>query len=246
MHYNEVKQKLMAQFEPGKLADGEWGFINALDQDIRLVGYATNLTPEVVLEAAEHKVDFLVTHHDAWDFVYGLKAECLKLLEQHGIAHAFFHAPLDDADFGTSASLAQAVGLINCRKAVPYEGIYMAGVIGELPEPVPFEWLHESLALALGEPVRAYRNSDRLIRRVCVVTGGGQMTSDMKYAADDGSDAYVTGEYVLYSQLYARHIGMSLFIGSHTNTEILGVRSLVKRLVDGSGMSAVRLPERNY
>jgi hypothetical protein len=51
---------------------------------------------------------------------------------------------------------------------------------------------------------------------------------------------------VLYSQLYARFAGINLFIGSHTLTELPGVRSLAIRLVDGTDMTAVRLFEKNY
>jgi putative NIF3 family GTP cyclohydrolase 1 type 2 len=245
MNYADVTTRLLSQFAPDKLQPGEWGFLNEQGEDIRKIGYATNLTPEVIGEAVMYGADFIVTHHDAWDFVYGMKDACRSLLERHGIAHAFFHAPLDDADFGTGASLAAALGLINCRRAVPV-GIYTAGVVGELPEALTFMQLTSNLSGVLGEPVRAYRNNGRTVGTVCVTTGGGMMTNDMKWAAEEHCDAYVTGEYMLYSQQYARFTGMDLFIGSHTYTEIFGVKSLVERLIDGTDMTAVRLYEENY
>jgi putative NIF3 family GTP cyclohydrolase 1 type 2 len=139
-------------------------------------------------------------------FIYGMKDACRALLEKHGITHAFFHAPLDDADFGTNASLAAALKLQGCRKALP-QGVFMAGIIGELGQPADFERFEAELSSVLGEPVRSFKNNDRDIRRVCVATGGGNMTQDLKCAADSGCDAYVTGEYVLYSQQYARFAG---------------------------------------
>ena len=48
------------------------------------------------------------------------------------MTHAFFHAPLDDADFGTSASLAQALGMKGCKKVMPYREQYYGGVAGEI------------------------------------------------------------------------------------------------------------------
>ncbi len=120
----------------------------------------------------------------------------------------------------------------------------MAGIIGELGIP-RLERLSE-LSSVLGEPVRSFKNNDRDIRRVCVATGGGNMTQDLKCAADSGCDAYVTGEYVLYSQQYARFAGMDLFIGSHTNTEILGAQSLAVKLAADTGMTVVRLYEENF
>ena len=56
----------------------------------------------------------------------------------------------------------------------------------------------------------------------------------------------MTGEYVLYSQQYAQHVGMNLLVGSHTNTEILGVESLVHRIAEGTDMRLVRIQEPNY
>ena len=246
MIYCDVKNRLLSFFEPEKLeVPGEWGFLNELDRDVQKIGYATNLTPETVAEAAGHGVDMMLTHHDAWGFIYGMKDACLALLEKHGITHAFFHAPLDDADFGTNASLAGALKLRDCRQAIPYQP-YMAGIIGELRQPVGFEQFEAELSGILGEPLKAFKNNDREIRRVCVATGGGNMTQDMKCAVDGGCDAYVTGEYVLYSQQYARFAGMDLFIGSHTNTEILGIGSLAEKLAADTGMTVVRLFEENF
>ncbi len=245
MYYSDVKSRLLSMFEPEKLQPEEWGLLNERDKDIRKIGYATNLTLETVTQAALYGIDFMITHHDAWDFIYGMKEKCLQLLEKQGIAHAFFHAPLDDADFGTSASLAGALGLRDYRRTVPV-GIYTAGVVGELPKALTFEQLSSKLSGVLGEPVRAFRNNNRTISKVCITTGGGMMTNDMKWAVDEDCDAYITGEYVLYAQQYARFASMDLFIGSHTYTEILGVKSLVDRLINGTDIMAVRLFEENY
>ena len=46
----------------------------------------------------------MLTHHDAWDFVFGMQAACQDLLKQHQISCLYVHALLDDADFGTNAS----------------------------------------------------------------------------------------------------------------------------------------------
>ena len=68
----------------------------------------------------------------------------------------------------------------------------------------------------------------------------------MRIAVENGCDTYVTGEYVLYSQQYAQHVGMNLLVGSHTNTEILGVEAMAQRLARGTGLKLVRISEPNY
>ena len=110
MEYKYLKEQLLSMFDSDKLHlfPEEWGFFNEMERDIKRIGYATNLTGEIIERAREKGVDFLLTHHDSWEFIYGLKELCNKMLREAGMTHAFFHAPLDDADFGTSASLAQA------------------------------------------------------------------------------------------------------------------------------------------
>ena len=160
------------------------------------------------------------------------------------MTHAFFHAPLDDADFGTSASLAQALGMKGCKKVMPYREQYYGGVAGEI-DPTDFESFAASLSHILQENVRCHRNNDRPVCRIAVAAGGGNMTSDMRTAVELGCDTYVTGEYALYSQQYAGFCGMNLFVGSHTNTEILGVKSMAERLTCGGKIELIRIREPN-
>ena len=249
MVFQDVKAKLLSLFDSKKL-DGkmgiEWGFFNEVDKDIKKIGYSTNLTPETINEAVKNNVDLIVTHHDAWFFVFGMKEKCLLLLKENNIGHAFFHIPLDDADFGTSSSLANALNLKNNYKSIPYEEIYYAGVIGELENPIEFEQLTKDLSTILEEPIKAFKNNNNPVSKICVVTGAGNMSNDIKVAVDDNCDTYITGEYSLYSQQYAKFAGINLLVGSHTNTEILGVSQMVNRLIENTDIEVVKLTEENY
>jgi len=243
INYFDVKAKLIGLFD-GEL-DDEWGFLNESDKSINKIGYATSLTPEIIDEAAGYGVDFIITHHDAWDFVYGMKEKCKELLNKHNIIHTFVHLPLDDADFGTGSSLANALNLQNCQKAIP-EGIYLCSVIGETQTPIAFEHFSKQLTNILQESIRAYQNNNNPVHKVCITTGGGNSTKDIKSAVDYKCDTYVTGEYNLYSQQYAEFAGINLLVGSHTNTEILGVHQMVKLLVADTDIDMIRLHEENY
>ncbi len=246
MKYECLRRALTEMFDADKLraVPGEWGFFNGSDREIRRVAYATNLTGENIRRAGEEKADFLLTHHDSWEFIFGLKESCNRLLRELGIAHAFFHAPLDDAEFGTSSSLAAALGVSGCKKVMPYAAVYYGGVVGDV-RPVPLEAFSGKLEQVLGEKVRCYRNNANPVRRVAVAAGGGNMTGEMRIAVENGCDTYVTGEYVLYSQQYARHVGMNLLVGSHTNTEILGVKAMAEKLARGTELELVRIEEEN-
>jgi len=248
VNYYDVKAKLLALFEQCKLngkENNEWGFLNEADKDILKIGYATNLTPDVVSDAAKNKVDLIITHHDAWEFVFGMKETCAELLSRHNITHAWFHLPLDDASFGTASAVADALGLANHQKGNLTDG-YSCSVIGELPTPCFFEPFAEGISHILQESVRAYQNNDNPVRKVCITTGAGNSTNDIKYANENGCDTYITGEYNLYSQLYAKYVGINLLVGSHTNTEVLGVRQLVSSLTADMYIESIRLYEENY
>lgn len=84
------------------------------------------------------------------------------------------------------------------------------------------------------------------ISKICVVTGAGNMTNDIKIAVDNNCDTYVTGEYNLYSQQYSKFTGINLMVGSHTNTEIPGVFQLVNKLIENTSIEAVKLTEETY
>jgi len=52
-------------------------------EDIRRIGYCTNLTLDTVEEGRKNNVDLIITHHDAWDFIFGLKEACREKLTEY-------------------------------------------------------------------------------------------------------------------------------------------------------------------
>lgn len=227
MKPSDIQGIITGLFEREKLnhlAD-DWGFTLGT-RDVSRIGYATNLTPETVDQAIARGVDMMITHHEAWDFVYGMKEHCMTRLREHRISHCFFHLPLDDAEFGTNASLAAKLGLVGIEKSSLYCDCFYCGRVGELPIPVSLDELKAMVEGIVEEPVRAWRNNDRMVKRVGMVCGGGGETKDIKEAVDLGCNVYITGEKSLYTVQYARFASINLIIGSHTFTELPGVEGL--------------------
>lgn len=248
MKLNDLESHLISIFDTKKLKDfpGEYGFTSKGRSDIKRIGYATNLTLKTVEEAINNNIDIMLTHHDAWGFIFGLKEKCIALLAKHGISHFFAHAILDDADFGTNVSLVERLGATIVGKSNLYENVFYAGRIGEFAAPIEFSELVQRLETVLEEPVRSWQNNDRLVKRICVATGGGFMTSDVKDAVDKGCDVYITGEKVLYTLQYAEFTGINLIIGSHTFTEVFGVESLCLKIKDAfPDIEIIRLAEEH-
>ncbi|MFF2016922.1 Nif3-like dinuclear metal center hexameric protein [Paenibacillus sp. NPDC058177] len=208
----------------------EYGYNNPQSQDIIVVGFTTNLTPDVVHKAVDNKVQFIITHHDAWDFLYEVKEQCVKELIENEISHFYIHLPLDCAEFGTCNSLLQEIGISKITQQTHYEGNHEIIGIGEYNEPIAFEELVDRISTALAEDVKAWKNSNTMIKKVGIVTGAGNSTDLIRQAKEAECDVYITGEKSLYSVQYAKFAGINLIVGSHTFTEIFGVKSLVERL----------------
>lgn len=203
----------------------EYGFTNIGAEEIYKIGYCTNLTVETAKEAVKQKVNLLITHHDAWEWMTGMKEVVLKILKQSEISHFYIHLPLDDADFGNNTSILERLGFRVVDKFSNDDGMY-CGRIGELDNPIEFEELVSRIENLMEEPVRSWKNHEGKIKRIGVVTGAGFFSTDVEEAAKLGCDVYFTGEKTLYTVQYAKFININLIVGSHTFIEIFGVESL--------------------
>jgi putative NIF3 family GTP cyclohydrolase 1 type 2 len=234
---------LFKTFDEGE----EYSFYNFGPQVIRRIGYATNITPDIIRQATENKVDLILTHHDAWDFIFGMKEECHRLLKQFQISHYFVHLPLDYADFGTCNSLFHSLEINQIiQTSYHNEGRTMPGV-GVFNDLLTFDELCERVVAVLGENVKSWKNSEKLVGRLGIITGAGNSTNNILDAVKLGCDAYITGEKTLYTIQYAQYVGMNLIVGSHTFTEIFGVRSLVNQIkTKFSHLETIELTEDHF
>lgn len=221
--------KLLEQFK----VDEEFGYNNPVSiEKIIRVGFTTNLTPEVIDKAVDENVQLIITHHDTWNFIYGMKERCNMMLKEKNISHFYIHLPLDFAEFGTCNSLLKEVGVSEIIQQTHYKDNKEVIGIGQFAEPITFEELVERVSGKLGEDVKCWKNSNGLIRKVGVITGAGNSTALIKQAKESGCDVYITGEKTLYTVQYAKFIGLNQIVGSHTFTEIFGVKSLAEKLKD--------------
>ena len=227
----QLIQELNKRFRTCQKADfnKESGITHDSSRPVKRVGYCTNLTPQTVKQASIQGIDLMLTHHDAWDFIFGLKEKCRSLLEEHGISHYFNHAPLDDCEFGTNSSLVREMSWQEVKKTCETDG-YMAGVIARPPEGTNFETIAASLEKLLEEKVLAWKFHRRPITKAFIVCGAGHLTSDMQEAVEEGCDLYITGEKILYTLEYAQLHRLNLIVGSHTFIELFGVKSMAKIL----------------
>lgn len=224
---------------------GEFGYVVNSNNEIGRIGYTTNLNQIIAEKAVEMKVDAVITHHDAWDFLYELRTDVYSTLQANGISHCFIHTPLDAAEFGTTVSLVKNMGF-TIVDSFAYVEEWPCGRICECNPHLPLSTVGSQLASVTEDDVKIWVHNASDVRRIGITTGGGHMTHHIKEAADKGCDTYITGETSLYAVEYARYRGINLLVGTHTHTELLGLEGLCDRLKQHMNVEFIRIHEGRF
>lgn len=192
------------------------------------------------------KADAILVHHGYFwkgesEPVRGIKRNRLKALLSHDINLYAYHLPLDIApELGNNAQLAALLGI---EQLMPL-GVGNALSIpmwGELSEPLTgvqlSARLNERLGLdMLGRSILAVSDTGpELIRRVGLCTGGGQ--GYIELAAEQGMDAFISGEISEQTVHVAREYGLHFFAAGHHATERYGVKALGEWLTTHHGLA---------
>lgn len=201
----------------------QYGFNNYIEKKLNRIGYSVNLTPDIIKQAINNHIDLILTHHNIWEDYFELRDDCLKLLKDYEIIHFFNHLPLDSMPFGPTGALSKALGLKIVDKISKIDK-YAFGVVSELEEPITLLLLKEKLEKLFNHKVRVWENNDCLIKRIGIVAGSGSDIESLHEANILKSDVYITGEKKLKTLLYAKHIGLNFILGSHTFTELGGIK----------------------
>ena len=180
--------------------------------------------------AAAAGADFVIVHHGLfWSPTTpwtGKRHALLRLLVDHNIAVYSSHLPLDaHRRLGNNALLCQALGFRNLRPFFTEKG----HAIGwRATQRISRDELGRKLARVLGRAPILLPGGGPRCERIGVVTGGGG--GDMKIAADEGVDTFITGEGPHHTHGLAENLGLNVFYGGHYATETFGVKALAADL----------------
>ncbi|MGG5738051.1 MULTISPECIES: Nif3-like dinuclear metal center hexameric protein [Bacillus cereus group] len=231
MNITQFKEHITSLFEEhlNKYGDDEYGFTHISKEGFHKIGYTTNLTLETIEEAYRNGVDMILTHHAPWSFLFGMEEACIEKLKEYEMNHFWIHLPLDFVKFGTCTSLFNEIEIHTILEYSTYEEEELPG-IGEYKEAIPFSNLVEKLEERMEEKVKSWKNHDRPVKRIAILTGAGNNTNLIERALEKGCDTYITGEKTLYTVQHAKFKRINLIVGSHTFTEVFGVESLARKL----------------
>jgi dinuclear metal center YbgI/SA1388 family protein len=180
--------------------------------------------------AIEAKADLLIVHHGLfWSPSHpwtGKKYELLRLLLDNNLAVYSSHLPLDaHPKLGNNAQLCAALGLKHLRPFFASHG----GQIGfKARQRISRAELTTRLQHALGSRPLLIPGGAEICEHIGVVTGGAG--GELKQAAAEGVDTFITGEGPHWTYALAEELGINVLYGGHYATETFGVKALAADL----------------
>jgi putative NIF3 family GTP cyclohydrolase 1 type 2 len=136
------------------------------------------------------------------------------------------HLPLDaHPHLGNNAQLSAALGLKTLGPFFFDHGLHLGF---QATANVPRAQLAARLKLATGAETKVIPGGPQNCRRIGVVSGGAG--KEVKKAADEGVDTFVTGEGPHWTYALAEELGVNVLYGGHYATETFGVKALAARL----------------
>jgi dinuclear metal center YbgI/SA1388 family protein len=176
------------------------------------------------------KADLLIVHHGLfWNSRQpwtGNNYELLRLLAENNLAVYSSHLPLDaHPKLGNNAQLCAALGLKNLK---PFFTSHGQTIGFKAQAKISRDKLAMKLARATGVKPKLLPGGKDICERIGVVTGGAG--AELKQAAAEGVDTFITGEGPHWTFALAEDLGLNVFYAGHYATETFGVRALAAAL----------------
>lgn len=180
--------------------------------------------------AARAKADLLLVHHGLfWGPTHPWTGNILVLqrsLLENDMAVYSSHLPLDvHPRLGNNALLCAALGFKNLKPFFFDHGRHLGF---QTAVRIPRAELALRLEQATGTKPRILPGGLALCRRVGIVTGGAG--AELKKAAAEGVDTFITGEGPHWTYALAEDLGLNVLYGGHYATETFGVKALAAHL----------------
>jgi dinuclear metal center YbgI/SA1388 family protein len=180
--------------------------------------------------AVAAKADLLLVHHGLfWNKSHpwtGKKFELIKLCVEKNLAVYSSHLPLDaHPKLGNNAQLCAALGLKNLK---PFFASHGQKIGFQARQKISREELSEKIEHATGAKPKLLPGGKNVCEKIGVVTGGAG--GDLKIAAAEGVDTFITGEGPHWTFALAEELGLNVFYAGHYATETFGVQALAAEL----------------
>lgn len=194
------------------------------------IAAAVDASLATVRLAIAAKADLLLVHHGLfWSQTHpwtGKKYELLRLLLENNLAVYSSHLPLDaHPKLGNNVQLCSALGF---RKLRPFFFEHGQHLGFQTQTKIHRKELAARLQKATGVKPLLIPGGPEVCSRVGVVTGGAG--SELKRAATEGVDTFITGEGPHWTYALAEELALNILYGGHYATETFGVKALAAHL----------------
>ena len=190
---------------------------------------AVTASQDAIDAAIRENADLLLVHHgyfwkgEAYP-ITGMRGKRIKSLIQHDISLLAYHLPLDShPSLGNNAAIADLLKLERIEALDPSER-HPIGNIGYLNQPMPVEDFKKFVSETLKFDVTHLPADKNMIEKVGFCTGGAQ--DFIVKAAEQGCDAYISGEVSERTFYEAKELDVHYFACGHHATERYGVQRL--------------------
>ena len=197
--------------------------------EVRKILAAVTASQDAIDAAIRENADLLLVHHgyfwkgEAYP-ITGMRGKRIKSLIQHDISLLAYHLPLDShPSLGNNAAIADLLKLERIEALDPSER-HPIGNIGYLNQPMPVEEFKTFVSEKLKFDVTHLPADKNMIEKVGFCTGGAQ--DFIVKAAEQGCDAYISGEVSERTFYEAKELGIHYFACGHHATERYGVQRL--------------------
>ncbi len=194
------------------------------------IAAAVDASLATVRLAVEAKADLLLVHHGLfWGPSHpwtDKRYELLRTLLENDLAVYSSHLPLDlHPKLGNNIQLCKALGFKRTQPFFFDHGQYIGF---QARAEIPRARLAQQLKRVLGTSPIEIPAGPGVSRRIGIVTGGAG--AELKVAASEGVDTFITGEGPHWTYAMAEDLGVNVFYGGHYATETFGVKALAKHL----------------
>lgn len=182
---------------------------------------------QALLDAAiEQQADAILVHHGYFwkgedPVITGIKQRRIKTLLQHDLNLLAYHLPLDGhPELGNNVQIAQRLGI----NLYPRSNITDLCFGGEFAQALTIEQLLQRVQQHYQPNCLHLGDGPAQIKRIAWCSGAGQ--DYLQQAAEQGYDAFLTGEVSERTTHIAREYGIHFIAAGHHATECDGIRAL--------------------
>jgi len=209
-------------------------------ENISKVVTGVTATQALIDIAVELKADAILVHHGYfWKnesyVIKGMKHKRIKSLLVNDINLFGYHLPLDiHPTLGNNAQLAKLFG-ITITGPLEVGNDTSVAIRGEFEQPISGKELNQRISKTLNrECLHIEPFANKLIKTIAWCSGGGQ--NYVELAAEQGIDAFISGEISEQTTHVAREMDIHFFAAGHHATERYGVKALGEHLEQNLGI----------